>query len=493
MSTQRSYLQRQIVWLGALDALCLMFGLVAGVAIRLGPDALHEYVFSYVSGWIYLVVAVLVSNYLTGSYGLELRVSRFNMLVNWLFSMGMALLVVSITSYAWLNAVLGRGVLILAMGVYSVLWLTLRLLIYHYLFRKDSLAYRVVVIGTGARARSDLALVQNVSLRPKHKVVAVIKIEPDEKSIRATPAAEGGSIEPFDVTHSFSALDRDAVPAVISCSPAHVAAAVRSLACDVLLVATDRDEELAGVYSQLRRLRFEGVSVLSPLNVAEVYSGKVPLNMVDEYWLMHASQGLISPMAMRIKRGMDILLVLATLPVTLYFGVLVALLIKLSAPRSPVFYAQERVGRFGRSFRIHKFRTMKVGSESEAGAVWASTEDPRITWAGRSLRKYRLDELPQLWNVLRGHMSLVGPRPERPELVAKLEKVIPYFRERENLLPGLTGWAQIRHPYGATVEDARAKLEYDLYYLQHFSVAFDLRIVLRTLRIVIFGLEREMR
>jgi len=287
--------------------------------------------------------------------------------------------------------------------------------------------------------------------------------------------------------------DNEPTPAMIHCSPAHVAATVRTLDCDVLLVAVEREQELAGVYSQMRRLRFEGVSVLSPLNVAEVYSGKVPLALVDELWLMNASQGHISPMAMRVKRVIDIVLILLTFPVTLYFGLLIALLIKCSALCSPVFYLQERVGRFGRIFKIYKFRTMTVDAEQEQGAVWSPENDPRISWVGRSLRKYRLDELPQLWNVLKGDMSLVGPRPERPEMVEKLEKVVPYYRERENLLPGLTGWAQIRYPYGANIEDARAKLEFDLYYLQNLSTALDMRIILRTLRIVVFGLERETR
>ena len=136
---------------------------------------------------------------------------------------------------------------------------------------------------------------------------------------------------------------------------------------------------------------------------------------------------------------------------------------------------------------------MRPGAEVESGAVWAELNDPRVTWVGRFLRKYRLDELPQLINVLRGEMSLVGPRPERPEMVEKLSRAIPFYRERENLLPGLTGWAQIRYPYGATVEDAKAKLEFDLYYLQNLSIGLDLRIILRTLRIVVFGLEREMK
>ena len=484
MSSHRSYMQKQVIWLGALDAFCLIAGVLSAVVLRLGSDSLDAHINNYISGWIYLTVAVLASNYLTGSYGLELRLSRFNMVINWLFSMTMAVLVVSITSYAWLNAALGRGVLGLAVLVYSVLWLSLRLLIYHYLFRQEPFIYRVAILGTGCRANSDLRLVQNLHLRPKHVVVALIQVD------------QGGGIRMGDGSASGEELPAEGAepaPPVIHCSPAHVAATVRSLDCDVLLVAVEREQELAGVYPQMRRLRFEGVSVLSPLNVAEVYSGRVPLTMVDENWLMNASQGHVSPMAMRVKRVIDIFLILVTSPITIYFGLLTALLIKVSAPRSPVLYFQERVGRFGRIFRIYKFRTMKVNAEQEQGAMWSPENDPRISWAGRSLRKYRLDELPQLWNVLKGDMSLVGPRPERPEIVEKLEKVVPFYRERENLLPGLTGWAQIRYPYGATVEDARAKLEFDLYYLQNFSVALDLRIILRTLRIVVFGLERETK
>jgi exopolysaccharide biosynthesis polyprenyl glycosylphosphotransferase len=469
----------QVLWLATLDALCLMGGVLAGIVIRLGADSLQDYFFASLSGWLYLVLAVLISNYVTGTYGLELRVSRFNMLVNWAFSMVIAILVVSITSYAWFNAALGRGVLFLALAFYSVLWLSLRMVVYHFFFSKEPLAYRVAILGTGARAHSDLALVQNKNLRPRHKVVAMIQVDHE------------GAASAVRFASPVKAHDPDV--SVIHCAPSHVASSVRSLACNVLLIAADRDEDLAGVYTQLRRLRFEGVSVLSPLNVAEVYSGKVPLNLVDESWLMNVSQGFSTPMTMRFKRILDIVLVLIVSQLALVLGVLVALAVKLTAWKAPVFYSQERVGRFGRVFRIYKFRTMKQGAEEGQGAVWSPENDPRITWAGQSLRKYRLDELPQLWNVLKGEMSLVGPRPERPELVAKLEKVIPYYRERENIPPGLTGWAQIRYPYGATIEDSRAKLEYDLFYLQNLSIALDLRILLRTLRIVLFGMERDIR
>ena len=468
MSTHKSYLQRQVVWLGALDALCLLAGMAAGVLLRLGPDSLEEYVFNTISAWVYLALAVLVSNYVAGSYDLELRISRFNMVVNWLFSIVIAVLVVSITSYAWLNIVLGRGVFGLTILVYSALWLSLRLVIYHFLFRTDAFSYRVALLGTGPRAQADRVLVQHPALRPRHKVVAMIDV-----SDEFPPRPAGGGI--------------------IHCNSQRLAETVRRLLCDVLFIAVEREEELERLYPQLRRLKFAGVSVLNRLNVAEVYEGRVPLELVDENWLMHASQGFISPMTIRFKRVIDVLLVVVTAPVWLFLGAVAAVLVRVTDWSGPIFYSQERVGRFGEVFRIHKFRTMRVGAEVEQGAVWAERNDPRVTRAGRFLRKYRLDEIPQLWNVLKGEMSLVGPRPERPELVEKLEKVIPSYRERENIMPGLTGWAQIRYPYGATVEDSRKKLEYDFYYLQNFSLLLDLRVILRTLRIVLFGMERDMR
>ena len=141
---------------------------------------------------------------------------------------------------------------------------------------------------------------------------------------------------------------------------------------------------------------------------------------------------------------------------------------------------------------MHKFRTMREDAEAETGAVWSTEDDPRVTIIGRILRKFRLDEIPQFWNILKGEMSLVGPRPERPEIVTDLEKQIPFYDEREYAMPGLTGWAQIQYPYGATVEDSKRKLEYDLFYIKHLSLSLDLQIMLRTLRIVVLGKEKEI-
>jgi exopolysaccharide biosynthesis polyprenyl glycosylphosphotransferase len=185
-----------------------------------------------------------------------------------------------------------------------------------------------------------------------------------------------------------------------------------------------------------------------------------------------------------VRRGRDIagsmLLLVLTLPLLL----LVAWLIKLDSP-GPVLYRQDRVGLHGRIFTLWKFRSMRVDAEA-AGPRWAAERDPRVTRVGAVIRACRVDELPQLVNVLRGEMSLVGPRPERPHFTVQLARVIPRYDERTCVLPGVTGWAQVSYPYGASIEDARAKLDYDLYYLANRSLLFDLRILAATVRVVLF-------
>jgi lipopolysaccharide/colanic/teichoic acid biosynthesis glycosyltransferase len=269
-----------------------------------------------------------------------------------------------------------------------------------------------------------------------------------------------------------------------------VARVVRRLGVSLLVLALEA-EEAAAVYPQLRRLRFEGVEVLTPLSVHELYSGRTPLELVNEDALTELSMESGLPMVRRTKRLLDIIGSVVAGVALLPAALLVGLLIKLSAPREPVLYTQLRVGQFGRTFRIYKFRTMRQNAEQGTGPVWASANDERVTWLGHTLRRFRLDEIPQLINVFRGEMSIVGPRPERPSISAELSKKIPFFEERENVIPGLTGWAQIRYPYGSTQEDARRKLEYDLYYIRHVSLSLDLQIVLSTMRIVLLGKERS--
>jgi lipopolysaccharide/colanic/teichoic acid biosynthesis glycosyltransferase len=249
--------------------------------------------------------------------------------------------------------------------------------------------------------------------------------------------------------------------------------------------------DMRQIYPHLRQVRFSGFEVVTPMDVAEVYCGRIPLNLIDEAETMR--MGIEDGFAgmLRLKRVYDLTIAIIGGILSIPILAIACGLIKLTAPKSPVFYSQERVGRFGKTFMIKKLRTMHPHAEDDTGAVWSTNSDPRITPVGRLLRKFRIDELPQFWNVLMGDMSLVGPRPERPEIVCELEKQIPFYSEREYALPGVTGWAQIHCPYGNSVEAARRKLEYDLFYIKNMSPSLDLQIMLRTLRTVLFGQEKE--
>ena len=221
-------------------------------------------------------------------------------------------------------------------------------------------------------------------------------------------------------------------------------------------------------------------------SVYEEYTGKIALENLRPSWLVFSTGFRKTRLFLMTKRVTDIVAAVCGLVLSLPLAAVTALLVKLDSPGDPVFYHQERVGLNGATFIIHKFRTMRSDAEARTGPVWsAGDSDPRITRVGRFLRKTRLDEVPQLWNVLRGDMSLIGPRPERPQFVEQLTRQIPYYGQRHVVKPGVTGWAQVRYSYGASVEDSLEKMQYDLYYVKHLSLRFDLLIALETIKIVV--------
>jgi exopolysaccharide biosynthesis polyprenyl glycosylphosphotransferase len=214
-------------------------------------------------------------------------------------------------------------------------------------------------------------------------------------------------------------------------------------------------------------------------------TGRVDLDTVNPSWLIF-SDGFSSGRALSsaAKRIFDVSASLLLLVLTLPLIVLFALLVKLDS-KGPAFFRQTRVGLYGQAFDVIKLRSMRTDAEA-GGAQFAQENDPRVTRIGRFIRKVRIDELPQTWSVLKGEMSFVGPRPERPEFVAELEEQLPYYAERHMVKPGITGWAQINYPYGASLEDSRHKLEYDLYYAKNYTPFLDLLILLQTLRVVLW-------
>jgi sugar transferase (PEP-CTERM system associated) len=237
---------------------------------------------------------------------------------------------------------------------------------------------------------------------------------------------------------------------------------------------------------QLLDLSLSGnVSIEEGASFYERLTGRVHLDMLRPSWLIFSGRGRqkrMSGIARAIlHRSVALVGALLSLPIAL----LTALLIKLESP-GPVLYKQERVGKNGRPFTIMKFRSMRMDAEKD-GPVWARTEDDRTTRVGRIIRKIRVDELPQFWNILKGEMSFVGPRPERPHFVSQLAQEIPYYEQRHLIAPGLTGWAQIKYPYGSSIEDARQKLQYDLYYIKNQSLMLDAAILFETVKTILFG------
>ena len=254
---------------------------------------------------------------------------------------------------------------------------------------------------------------------------------------------------------------------------------------ETILVAASSSEELS-LLKSLRPLRYAGVDVIDYVGLCEELAQQIPLDDIDDEWLMHAAMNSSAIHIRKIKRVMDVVVSLVGLLLSAPVLILAVLAIKWDSP-GPVLYRQRRSGLEGKPYTVFKFRTMKKDAEAESGAMWAKKEDTRITRTGAFMRTWRLDEVPQLVNVLKGEMSLVGPRPERPEFVEELSDSIPFYKERLMVPPGVTGWAQVKYPYAASIEAARRKLQYDLYYIKHMRFLLDCQILLRTFRTIIVG------
>ena len=249
-----------------------------------------------------------------------------------------------------------------------------------------------------------------------------------------------------------------------------------------VVVASDAENSVS---ERLLDYKLRGMKVISDKAFLELYLGRIDPDTLTVNDLLLAEGFAAGRTSAAVKRSCDLIISVSMLIMTLPMMALAALAIKLDSP-GPVFYRQPRVGRLGQPFTLLKFRSMTVDAEAGGKPCWAQEQDPRVTKVGAFIRATHIDELPQLANVIRGEMSLVGPRPERPHFVEQLALAIPFYRERSYAKPGLTGWAQVNFPYGASVEDAREKLAYDLYYAKHSGLLLDLFILISTVRVVLF-------
>ncbi|MGI9420456.1 MAG: TIGR03013 family XrtA/PEP-CTERM system glycosyltransferase [Geminicoccaceae bacterium] len=268
--------------------------------------------------------------------------------------------------------------------------------------------------------------------------------------------------------------------------PSDLPAYVRDHRIEEIVIALD-NTGTSLPEQELIHCRMGGVAVTDSASFAERFTGRVKLDLMESDWLIFAPGFRRGRLRSLAKRVTDLVYSAIILTAALPLLPLIALLVKLDSP-GPILYRQERVGLDGRPFEIYKFRSMRADAESDGKARWASDRDDRITRFGQFLRQSRLDELPQLFNVLKGDMSMVGPRPERPEFIEELAAAMPLYQKRHTVRPGITGWAQINYPYGASIEDAREKLEYDLYYVKDYSLFLDLVIMVQTARIAFGGI-----
>jgi len=263
-----------------------------------------------------------------------------------------------------------------------------------------------------------------------------------------------------------------------------IAALCRKEQVDRIIVALDERRGKFPV-EQLLLCRLKGIRVDDGMTFTEELAGKLSVENLRPSSLIFSDGFKRSSILKRIKRGFDVVLSTVGIVVTMPVILMISAAIKLDSP-GPVLYKQERVGKDGKLFGLLKFRSMHQDAE-ENGPVWADVGDDRATRVGKVIRKMRLDEIPQMINVLKGEMSFVGPRPERPYFVEQLRKELPYYYQRHTLKPGITGWAQIKYPYGASKEDALEKLKYDFYYIKHISLIFDLTIIMETIKTVLLG------
>lgn len=404
---------------------------------------------------MFFALVMLMCAISMGLYKRSFREGAFGVLVRIGISFGLAIMVLSFAYYIVPELFLGRGVLGFA-SVFSFVGMVLTRTAFFAILDQDTFKRRVLVLGSGKRAATLAQLRRRVDQRG-FLFVGFVHID-----------GENDHIEKSRVIESNTNL--------ISLAHSHEA--------DEIVVAMD-DRRRGFPVHELLDCKMSGIEVVDIQTFFERETGKLRLDCMHPSWMIFSDGFSISPVQDYIKRGFDLIVSLLLLAVTWPVMLLTVIAI-LFEDRGPVFFKQVRVGLNGKLFKVVKFRSMRVDAEKN-GAQWATKNDSRVTRVGAFLRKVRIDELPQIFNVLKGEMSFVGPRPERPEFVAQLSVNIPYFSERHRVKPGITGWAQIRYPYGASEKDAVEKLQYDLYYAKNHNLFLDLTVLLHTAEVILFG------
>lgn len=455
----RQQTRHWVAFIGCIDALLLVLAIAIAARVRYFIDAA-----SYTAAveWLswragIFAAAIVLCLFALGLYRTQAREVR-GLLIRQMVGFALGSLLLTILYYALPQTYIGRGVMALALVAGFVLVAAWHLLIAK-VMDTQVCKRRILVLGAGHQAAYLAQRMGERSGRQTFQIVGYVPV-----------SGEATRIHHSQLLYVNANL--------------HAWATHRHI--DEIVVVPD-DGRGTLPMGALLECKQHGIEVTDLVRFLERESGKVRLDTPPS-WLVFSQGFRVSPLRRACKRLFDILSAVLILAGTWPLMLFVAAAIRLgSGTGQPILYAQERVGEHGRIFRLYKFRSMRTDAEAGGVARWASTNDERVTRIGRIIRRLRLDELPQLWNVLNGTMSFIGPRPERPQFVTELAKSIPYYTLRHCVKPGLSGWAQLRYRYGASVEDAAEKLTFDLFYVKNHSLWFDLRIFLQTVEIVLFG------
>lgn len=455
----RHYVPLNLLLLVLFEALILGGAVYAGVSARfMDGRAIPDDLLPLLPKALTFTLVMLGLMTASGLYDLEWRGGIRALLQRLGLSFGLGLITMSVLFYFFPTLLVGRGAFLLSFGL-ALLGILLSRALFIRWARAGALKTRALVIGTGSRAAHIEALLTKRGHACNVQVIGYLPM--------------GGSHHFVD--HDRILDTRETLPEL-----------VERLQIGELILAV-RDRRSGGLPVQdLLKCKLRGIRILELSSFFERENGHLQLDSMNASWMILAEgfhQGIVRD---TVKRLFDLLVSAAMLVVSLPIMALTALLIKLESP-GPVLYRQERVGQGGRNFTILKFRSMCVDAEKDGKPRWAGQNDSRVTLTGRCIRRTRIDELPQVFNVFFGDMSFVGPRPERPYFVQDLTQKIPYYGVRHTVKPGITGWAQVRYPYGANDEDAMHKLQYDLYYVKNHSLFLDLMILFQTAQVVLWG------
>jgi sugar transferase (PEP-CTERM system associated) len=451
------YLPSRILLLLVSEGVLILAGILLAAAIQASrshsPSGLGE---SSLPKILLIAFACQLSLYYHDLYDLQIVKERRELFVRLLQAMGVWSILVAGIYVLFPSMFLGEGVSVLAVFVLLFVLIAWRVA-FLWLSQRRVLSKSTLILGTGDLARR----IADEVLRRPEVGIRIVGFVGEDRSL----------------------VGKSIVNPIVLGDIAELGSIVSQECVDEVVVAMPEGRGRLP-FTTLLNLKLSGLSIVEATNLYEKLTGKIAVESLRPSWLIFSEGFRKSPITHFYKRLFGILLSAVGLILFMPVMVLVALLIKLDS-QGPVLFRQRRVGENGKVFDLLKFRSMRVDAEADTGPVWATKDDYRITRVGKIIRKARFDELPQFINVLKGDMSFVGPRPERPHFVEQLIDKIPYYGQRHTVKPGITGWAQVKYHYGSSIDDTLEKLQYDLYYIKHMSMSLDLLIIFHTIKIVL--------